>query len=64
MDLALRVVETAGARPAVGAAINGRIAVLPPHPVDLAGDEIERGVPIHLDERLGTPPVPVVGPAL
>jgi hypothetical protein len=52
MDLALRVMEAAGARPAVGAAEDRAVGVLVLDPLELIGDEIERLVPLDLDEGL------------
>ncbi len=56
VDLALRVVEAPGARPAVGAAVDRFVPVLRPHPVELRRGEVEGGVPRDADERL--PPAP------
>ena len=52
MDLALRVMEAAGARPAVGAAEDRAVGVRVLDPLEFLGDEIERLVPLELDERL------------
>src|SRR5690606_16314349 len=52
MDLALRMMEAPGARPAVGATEDRGVAVLLAHAVELARDQLERGVPGHLDEGL------------
>jgi hypothetical protein len=53
VDLALRVVETPGARPTVGAAENRRVALGVLDPAQFAGDEIEGFIPAQGDERLG-----------
>lgn len=52
MDLALRVVKSTSARPAIGSAEYGRIAVLGAYAVQLIGDQIERLVPFDLNESL------------
>ena len=52
MDLALRVMEAAGARPAVRAAEDRAIGVRLAHPLDLVGHDVERLVPGQFDERL------------
>ncbi len=52
VDLALGVMEAAGARPAVGAAEDRAVRMRLLHPLELAGDAIERLVPRQLDERL------------
>src|SRR5260370_11577442 len=52
MALALRVMEGAGARPAIRAAEDRLVAERRLHALELVGDEIERLVPRHLDERL------------
>ena len=53
VELALGVVEAAGARPAVGAAEDRGVAVGRADPFDLGRDEVECGIPVDLDERLG-----------
>ena len=52
MDLALGVMEAAGARPAVGAAEDRPVGMLRLYAREFLGHEIERLVPRHLDERL------------
>ncbi len=55
MHLALRVMEAAGARPAVRATEDRVVAERGPDALQLIGDEIERLVPRHFDERLLPP---------
>ncbi len=50
MDLALRMMEAAGARPAVGAAEDRAVGMRVLDALQLLGDEIERLVPLDLDE--------------
>jgi hypothetical protein len=52
VHLALRVVETACAGPAIGAAENGAIAVLLAHACQFASHQVEGLVPLHLDKRI------------
>ena len=52
MHLADGVVEAPGARPAVRAGVDRLVAVRLPHAIDRAGDEVERTVPVDLDERV------------
>ncbi len=54
MQLALRVMKTPRAAPAIAAAENSLIAVLMPDSLQLAGDQIQRDLPGNLDERLLT----------
>ncbi len=52
VQLALRVVQPARAAPAVGAAEDRAVAELRPDPPQLAGEQVERGVPVDLDVLL------------
>ena len=52
MQLALRVVETPGARPAVGAAVDRLVAVRGPHARQFGCDEIEGRLPIDSARRV------------
>ena len=49
---ALRMMEAPGAAPAVGAAVDGGVAVLALDARELAGGQVERPVPADLDERV------------
>src|SRR5207245_11309067 len=51
--LALGVVETSGARPAIGATEKRLVAEFAFHAGELAGHQIKRLVPRNLDKRLG-----------
>ena len=53
VQLALRVVEAAGAGPPVGPAEDRLVAVLLPHPTQLGGDPFDRLAPLDLDEVVG-----------
>ena len=53
MELTLRVMEPAGAGPAVRAAVDRLVAVRCRTRCKLAGDEIERFGPLDLDELVG-----------
>ena len=53
VELALRVVEPASARPAVGPSEDRLVAVFGPHPVEFGGGEIECLVPRDLDVAVG-----------
>ena len=50
MDLALRVVEAAGARPAIGAAEHRARAVVLAHAAEFGAEQVERRVPGHRHE--------------
>ncbi len=68
VQLALRVVEAAGAGPAVRAAEDRLVAVGAPHARELPGEQVERVVPGDLDELLAarartTGPGPSLEPA-
>jgi hypothetical protein len=52
VDLALGVVEAAGAGPAVAAPEDRLVAVLVADPVQLGGEQVEGHLPFHLHERL------------
>src|SRR3546814_10006193 len=52
VDVALRVVEAAGAGPAIGAAEDRLVAVLAADAVDLGGGDVQRLVPGNGDEGL------------
>ena len=54
VDLALRVMKASSARPAVGPAIDRAIAARLPHPCEFRRRDVERFVPVDLDEGLGT----------
>ena len=54
VQLTLRVVKTAGAGPAVGAAENRLIAAARFDRIQFAGQQIERHLPAHLNKRLFT----------
>src|SRR5262249_6811803 len=64
MELALRVVEASCARPAVGAAVDGLVAVVVADALQLACDERDRLVPFDLDERVGAAPAVGTGSVL
>ena len=52
VQLALRMMEAPGARPAIGAGEDRAVAVRADHAAELAGGEVERLVPGQLDEGL------------
>ena len=53
-QLILRMMESARARPSVGAAEDRAIAVLANHALQFVGDEIDRAIPRDLDESIAT----------
>ena len=55
VHLALRVVEAAGAGPAVGPAVDRLVAVLVEDAAQLAGEQLDRLGPVDLDELVGAP---------
>ena len=57
MQLALGVMETPGACPAVGAAEDRPVAEIALHAAELARHQVERFVPRHFDEGLGAAPL-------
>ena len=64
MQLHPRLVEDAGRRPALRAAHDGLRPMLAPDAGDLAGDQIERLVPRHRNERLAAAALARPGPCL
>jgi hypothetical protein len=54
LEHAGRVVKPARARPAITAAVDRLAAVLVLHTLQLTGDQVQRFVPAHRDERLTT----------
>ena len=63
MHLALRVVESAGAGPAVGAAVDRLVAVGVDDAAQFVGEQLGELVPRHRDELVGTAPVLGPGPS-
>src|SRR5699024_2160189 len=55
VQLGLGMVEPTGTAPAVGAAVDGAVAVGGAHPVDLGGDERGGPLPGHLHVRVAAP---------
>jgi hypothetical protein len=64
VDLALRVMEASGARPAVGAAEDRTVGVGALHARQFPGEEIQRLVPWQLDERFLAAPLGIGAGAL
>ena len=64
MDLALRIMETPGTRPAVGSAENRAGAVGGVDPLQFRRDEVERAGPRDRHEFVATPPLIGPRPAL
>ena len=63
VQLGLRVVQAPGARPPVGAAVHRRRPVPVVGAAQRVGDQVERGVPVDLDERVRAPaPAPAFPP--
>lgn len=52
MHLALRVVESSGTCPAVGATVDGFIAVMATNPIEFGRDDVERLIPRQLNKGI------------